>query len=114
MDSLAKLTKTQRIRLLNDHLRTSFTGGKVMLTAGVDALPTATKAAVLAKVQGFKAFDADNDPHGEHDFGSLTVDGQSYFFKLDYYSPDMQGGSEDPSDPKMTTRVLTIMRADEY
>ena len=82
MDSLAKLTKTQRIRLLNDHLRTSFTGGNVMLTAGVDALPAATKAAVLAKVQGFKAFDADNNPHGEHDFGSFQFDGVSIMFKI--------------------------------
>jgi hypothetical protein len=31
-----------------------------------------------------------------------------------YYSPDMEGGSEDPADLEKTTRVLTVMRADKY
>jgi Protein of unknown function (DUF3768) len=103
-----------RIRALNDALRQSFVGGRVMMTAGVDALPDAEKATLLSAVRSFDAFDRDNDPHGEHDFGSFEVAGETYFFKLDYYSPDLQGGSEDPADPEKTTRVLTIMRADEY
>jgi Protein of unknown function (DUF3768) len=103
-----------RIRELNDALRRSFAGGRVMMTAGVDALPDTAKAAVLGKVRAFDAFDGDNDPHGEHDFGSFEVAGETYFFKLDYYSPDLQGGSENPADPTKTMRVLTIMRADEY
>ena len=56
----------------------------------------------------------DNDPHREHDFGSFEIEGETYFFKIDYYALDMIGGSEDPADPEKTTRVLTIMRADEY
>ena len=59
-------------------------------------------------------FTTDNDPHREHDFGSFEIEGETYFFKIDYYALDMDGGSEDPADPEKTTRVLTIMRADEY
>jgi hypothetical protein len=102
------------IALLNDMLRRTFSGGQVVMTPGVAALPEKRLADALERVRKFNEFDADNDPHKEHDFGNFELDGAKYFFKIDYYSPDMQGGSEDPSDPQKTTRVLTIMRADEY
>src|SRR6266853_5615812 len=110
---MAAAAKTKRIRELNDTFRRTFTGGRVMLTSGVDALPPDVKAKVLQAVRSFDAFDHDNDPHHENDFCSFEVDGERYFAKIDYYSPDMQRGSEDPADPKITTRVLTIMRASE-
>ena len=71
-----------------------------MGAAGSDPWPGTTRVAT-------------REPSGSH-FGSFEIEGQTYFFKVDYYSPDMQGGSEDPADPEKTTRVLTIMRADEY
>ena len=103
-----------KIAVLNDNLRTTFVGGQVVMTAAVNELPAAVKASVLQKVQSFSKFDADNDPHHEHDFGSFAIDGEKFFFKIDYYSRDMEGGSEDPSDPEKTTRVLTIMFASDY
>jgi Protein of unknown function (DUF3768) len=114
MTSVAAPSKSDRIRVLNDFFRTTFLGGQVVMTAGVGALPIDMKAHLILQVQSFANFNADNDPHGEHDFGNFELAGETYFFKLDYYSPDMDGGSEDPADPAKTTRVLTIMRADEY
>ncbi|WP_456738298.1 MULTISPECIES: DUF3768 domain-containing protein [unclassified Bradyrhizobium] len=59
-------------------------------------------------------FTQENDPHGEHDFGSLDLVGRKFFWKIDYYDEDMRSGSEDPSDPKRTVRVLTLMLSSEY
>jgi hypothetical protein len=105
---------TDKIRVLNDNFRSTFLGGRVVTTQGVNELPLDIKARVILAVQSFDKFTADNDPHHEHDFGSFEIAGETYFFKLDYYSPDLQSGAEDPADPAKTTRMLTIMRADEY
>ena len=104
----------EKIRELNDMFRTTMTGGRVLMTAGVDALPSDVKAMVIRKVVTFSEFTPDNDPHGEHDFGSFDLAGRKFFFKIDYFDAAMQFGSEDPADPAKTTRVLTIMLAEEY
>jgi hypothetical protein len=103
------------IAQLNDALRTTFTGGHVMLTEGIQALPDEAKATVIAEVQGFQSFTEDNDPHGEHDFGAFDLAGAGkVFWKIDYYDLTLTMGSRDPADPSRTTRVLTIMLASEY
>src|SRR5665213_1758517 len=103
-----------KIRELNDRFRTTMAGGRVMMTAGVDALPSDVKALVIRQVATFSDFNADNDPHSEHDFGNFELAGRKFFFKLDYCDSAMEFGSEDPADPAKTTRVLTIMLAEEY
>ncbi len=106
--------QTSRIRVLNDNFRSTFLGGQVVLTAGVSQLPLDVKAKALLMVKTFKEFCRDNDPYGEHDFGSFEIIGQTFFWKIDYYDPKCESGSEDPGDPAKTTRVLTIMLAHEY
>ena len=96
----------EKIRALNDAFRTTMTGGRVMMTAGVDALPSDVKAMVIRRVATFSDFTPDNDPHGEHDFGNFTLAGRKFFWKIDAYDADMRFGSEDPADPAKTTRVL--------
>lgn len=99
---------------LNDAFRTSFNGGTLVLTAGIQALPEEVQVEILYKVRTFDDFTPDNDPHGEHDSGSLTVRGHRVFFKIDYYDLSMEFHSEDAADSRLTNRVLTVMLAGEY
>lgn len=55
-----------------------------------------------------------NDPHGERDFGALDLDGTRLFWKIECYDPSCGYGSDDPADDAKTTRVMTVMLAEEY
>ena len=103
-----------KVRALNDAFRATFAGGQVVMTIGVNALSKEMVTEVIGKVRAFDTFTADNDPNKEHDFGSFDVGGDKFFWKIDYYDTSLEFGSPDPSDPSVTSRVLTIMRADEY
>lgn len=105
---------TLAIRTANDQLRTSFSGGRVMMTQGVNALADATIAKVLRAVRDFDDFSEDNDPYGTHEFGMLDIDGERVMFKIDAYDQNLEYGSPNPADPSVTTRVLTILLASEY
>ena len=104
------------IRRLNDEFRRSMNPalGRCVMTRGVAELPELERIAVVQKARLFDAFNEDNDPHGEHDFGSFLVREQKIYFKIDYYDTTLEWGSEDPADPEMTTRVMTLMLACEY
>ncbi|MCA1458836.1 DUF3768 domain-containing protein [Bradyrhizobium sp. BRP22] len=114
MNNIATASWLRRIRVLNDFFRATFLGVRVVVSTGVAALPLDVKAHVLIEVQRFADFDAGNDPHNEHDFGSFELAGETFFWKIDYYDVLCQSGSEDPADPEKTTRVLTIMLAQEH
>ena len=106
---------TKRIAELNDLCRKAMgIAGRVVQTAGISSLPPADQSAIREKVETFDAFSSDNDPHGERDFGAFEHNGERIFWKIDYDDATLTKGSEDPSDPKQTIRVLTIMFASEY
>ena len=113
------MDRTARIRALNDVFRRSACGpmlvnGEMVATTGVVSLGEDFLARAILAVRSYSDFSADIDPYGEHDFGALTLDGVRLFWKIDYFDTDLQYGSEDPSEPDVTRRVLTILLASEY
>jgi len=103
-----------KIRTLNDSFRTTFLGGQVVVTQGFQALRPELRSGFISDVQNFSEFTEGNDPYEEHDFGIIKNRGETVYWKIDYYDKALQFGSEAPSDPEATNRVLTIMLASEY
>ena len=107
----------------NDRFRTTWGAdftvpGQIVLTRGVADLSPAAKAIIMQRVQGFDVFTEDNDPYGDHTFGAFEFEiaGNDHriFWKIDLYDTDYSMGSDDPANPQVTRRVLTIMHASEY
>lgn len=112
---MTSISSASRIRDLNDAMRnTGISSGRWMMTAGVQAFGPEFILLATRAVQTFSAFTDDNDPYGEHDFGAFDIAGDRLFWKIDYYDRDLRYGSNDPADPSITARVLTIMLASEY
>ena len=47
------------------------------------------------------------------DSGEFVFRGTTVYFKIDAYDLALESGSEDPADPDVTIRVLTIMLAQD-
>ena len=102
------------IATLNDNFRRSFINGEVLLSAGIAAMSSEDKANIVSLVQNFNDFTPSNDVYGEHDFGTFDYKGEKILWKIDYYDLNNKYHSEDPSNPYITNRILTIMTVYEF
>ena len=106
---------TMKIRKLNDSFRSLILiGGVLVITNGINELGPEHVVRILESVRTHSHFPEEDDPFGEHDFGAFDYEGHRIFWKIDYYDPKMEYGSEDPADPAKTLRVLTVLLAKEY
>ena len=107
------VNRSIRIQKLNDAFRATLAGGKAYFTPSVSGRGDDFRSEALAAVQAYAAFSRESDPYGEHDSGPFTIGDERLFWRIDYYDLSLDYGSKDPADPTKTTRVLTIMLAEE-
>lgn len=130
-NSQLSVRQRERIAVLNDRARQAMgVACTAVATAGFRSLPEADQSCVRELIETFDAFDDDNDPHGERDFGTIYQLGdgrwtterprvrdderERVFWKIDCYERELRFASEDAADPAVTRRVLTIMLSDEF
>ena len=91
--------------------------GCAVVTQGFEALPVATKSALLEKVINFTDFTEENDPWEDHSFSRVEADGTAIFWKIDLYDTAYTYGATMPDcacDPDQTRRVLTLYQPSEH
>lgn len=101
--------RAKKIAALNDEYRRG-NPAKYIFTREVLAKMNTSR--VISMIRSYDVFTEDNDPYGEHDFGRVTLDGETLFWKIDYYDQNLKYGC-DPLDVDCK-RVLTVMCASEY
>ena len=100
------MNSAQDVSLKNDYCRQTFRGCQVLMTRGV--ADHEDRHLILQAVKEFNIFNNDNDPYKEHDFGSFSLSGQTYFWKFDYYDDEYKYFKENGN------RVLTVGLMSEY
>jgi Protein of unknown function (DUF3768) len=116
MEALEAETIRQRIATLNDQFRAKGLGNGWLLSQAVRSLDAETLVKLLGMIQQqqFIGSAEGNDAYGEHDFGSIALGrDEEYFWKIDYFDHEQKFHSADPSNPCVTRRVMTVMKADE-
>lgn len=108
--------QTSRIAALNDRCRQGLDPtGRIVITAtclatlageGGRVAEILAQAEVMAAVRRYAFKPGDG---GERARGELVVAGHAVRFTIDCYDLSLEWGSEDPADPLVTTRVMTIM-----
>jgi hypothetical protein len=126
--ALEAANRAEAIARLNDLARRAMgLACTAVATSGFRALSQTEQSRVRKLIETFDAFTPDNDPHGERDFGAIYQDAsrnwttqrprhpsETVFWKIDYYDRNLEWASDDPANPAITRRVLTIMLAEEY
>lgn len=103
-----------KTRSLNDDLRIHRLGGRIVITSGISALGPSTVRDIISATTAFDGFTSENDPYDEHDCAVMTVSEIKIIWKIDYYDLSRRYHSPEPSNRNVTSRVMTIMRVEEY
>ncbi len=89
---------------LNDHLRSTFKGGRVQMSRSVYELEPRLRGRALWVLSKYKKFDDES----EHDWGTFIFGGYAFEWHIEYRAAAGVGPSPDPANTDLTFRVLTL------
>jgi hypothetical protein len=109
-EQLSPKERATEIAKLNDEFRRA--GPTEDWVATVGAVALSNFPGLVQAVIEYDDFNADIDPHREHDMGRIVWDSEPTYWKIDYYDQQREYG-EDPLSQDCR-RVLTLLLTSEY
>jgi len=101
------------IAFYNDAFRRT-PGPRWNVSAKVRALGAEFNFAAKVAVSRAEAFEVSDEIEGEHDRGTVIVDGRTLYWQIDCRDITLTARSPDMANPVVTRRMMTIMLAGEY
>jgi hypothetical protein len=83
INGVALDNRSAKTRTINARSRKNFIGCIVHLSRTVQELGEPKRRQLILAVQEFEQFEEGDDPYHEHDFGSIELFGEKWFFKMD-------------------------------
>ena len=111
-EKIAKLNDELRKQIINNQWQK--THNMIVMSKGISEYDPMEQNAIFEKVAEYNDFSEDNNPFKERHFGDFEFNFVKMYWQIDYYDLNGEYHSEDKSNPDITKRVLTIMKADEY
>ena len=90
--------------------------GLIVMTQSLSALDPMFIMRARIAIGHLDVFEPDNDPERFHDFGSVEIEGQKVWFKIDLFEAGSgkRYGAETPDNPATTERVMTLMLPSDW
>ena len=119
MATQPNVPQTEIIARLNDRARLGldrtarvvFTRSCLAAFGDPDGIERVLIQAALVKAMRTSTYSKDSP---ERDLGIMDVRGTVVWVKIDCFDRNLEFGSDDPADPSVTTRVLTVMLPSDW
>ena len=98
----------QKIRILNDAFRQEPKAANVYISLEVVRLGETKLKELFSKLKSYTNFTTENDPDGDYSSGVIQLGKHKIDWGIYYWDLDGEEDSPDPSNAKVTTRILNL------
>lgn len=107
------VARRKKMIALNDHFRKDRQEGIVMLSLSVHSMGRSAVDTILRKIAGSEGDKSCTDSE-EHEYGEFQHGEHTIHWDIECYNKALDDDSPDSTNPKLTTRYMSILLGTDY